>query len=464
MRKFMLMLLFAGSSFAQQLPVVTAIHAAGVPRAGREPAVIGGKELTVTIELSGPAVCNWGCGQTVNGRPAGGLLIKISSSNPAVVQPPRGAGVIVPVGETSHSYPLLTGAVGADTRVTVSAEREGSPAKSTIVMVEPPSLTGFSIDQQSVTSGATAHGTLTFSGPPSSAGSIVVKLSANPASIVQVPATVSPQTNTTAATFDIKTLGVTSSSQVTITATDGDKTQTATLKVQPAALTSYDDKGLHLNGPAGPGGAVIALKSGDPNRVQVPATVTVPGGAADVGVDYVKVMDYSQHTVNVSATYNGATKNYGVYVWPLIKADMAIRDVSLRDRFGNAITHPTDAQTYKMCVTIEFLNAAEKVYYQYPKTIVMNVSYLTPTGTGTSAGHESDVTITNPITQSGGTTYYNGAQMDSKNVWINPVCIDMPGLSQPGAYTDVKLMLDPHNAVDETNEGNNGRNLRITRQ
>src|ERR1700693_1253489 len=110
------------------LPVVKAVgFGISGPKsiAGR---IVGGQEAVGWVELSAPAPCVDMCGGTyVNGQRAGGMIVQISSSNPAVakVQPVTGK-ILVPVGQTRQTFTVITSGVSAPTSVTISAWREGS--------------------------------------------------------------------------------------------------------------------------------------------------------------------------------------------------------------------------------------------------------------------------------------------------------------------------------------------------
>ncbi len=71
-----------------------------------------------------------------------------------------------------------------------------------------------------------------------------------------------------------------------------------------------------LNAPAPAGGIVVALQSGAPERLAVPASVTVPEGQTQVAVK-VDGLIGSVTAVVVSASYNGVTKTADVYVVPV---------------------------------------------------------------------------------------------------------------------------------------------------
>src|SRR5438067_2244790 len=172
------------------LPVVKAVGFGGTPRmiARGSGGTVGGQEADGWVELSAPAPCVTHCGTYVNGKAAGGMMVNLSSSNPAVakVQPSTGM-IMVPVGETRQTFTVITSGVSAPTSVTISAWREGSPAQTTTLNVIPPSLIGFTIDQTSLISGAAAHGTLKFSGTPATAGAVKATLASSNPAAVQVP-------------------------------------------------------------------------------------------------------------------------------------------------------------------------------------------------------------------------------------------------------------------------------------
>lgn len=449
-----------------QLPVVKAVGFGGTPRmiARGGGGTVGGQEADGWVELSAPAPCVVYCGTYVNGRPAGGMMVNLSSSNPAAakVQPSTGM-IMVPVGETRTTFTVLTSGVSAPTKVTISAWREGSPAQTTTLNVIPPSLMGFTIDQTSLTGGVGAHGTLTFNGTPATAGAVKATMSSSNPAAVKVPATVSLAPGSTAVTFDINTSSVASSTPVTITATYGDRMPAVTLTVKPAVLSKFDGRSVELDGPAPSSGASVNVSSADPSHASVPASVNIPAGAKATTVPITDHNDWSEHDVKITAAYGGVTKSADHYVLKNLKPDLAIREVTLKDRFGNVITHPADAQPYKACVVIELLGMNRLGHCLCPHSTTLGVSYLSPTGTGTSVGHDSDIPVTFMINghPADGMAYTNN---EGAAYWYDPVCIDMPGIPQAGGYTDLTLKVDSTNQSDETNEGNNTHKLRITRQ
>ena len=426
---------------------------------------VGGQEADGWVELSAPAPCVTMCGShDLNGNPTGGMFVQVSSSNPSVakVQAPNGL-IRVSTGKTRQTFTVLTFGVSSPTRVTISAWREGSAPQTTTLYVVPPSLMGLAIDQVSVTGGIGAHGSVTFNGTPASAGVVKATLSSSNPAAVQVPATVPLDAGKTVATFDIKTSGVAASTPVTITGSYGDRKMTAPLTVTPAALTKFDGRTLELDGNAPPGGAVINVSSADPAHASVSPTTTIPAGSKTVTVGVTDHLDWSEHHVTITAAYGGVTKKADHFVWKNLKPDLAIKEVTLKDRFGNVITHPADAQPYKACVVIELLGMNRWGHCLCPSSTSLGVSYLSPTGSGSSAGHDFDIPVNFMLhgSPANGMAFTND---ESSVYWYDPVCIDMPGIPQAGGYTDLTLKVDSTNQSDEANEGNNTHKLRITRQ
>ena len=477
MRKFMMMPLLLSAAIAgaqpqispkvkEALPLPT-VKALGFgfgqtsPLGGRGATVVGGQEATGWIELSGPAGCNINCGKVyTNGQPAGGMNVSLSSSNGTLAK--VASIVFFHVGETRQTFTVLTSGVSAPTNVTISAWREGSPAQTATLQIVPPSLMGMSLDQSTLMSGASAHGTLTFNGTPASAGSIIVKLTSTNPAVTPVPNSVSLQPGNTVAAFDVKTTGVTADTSATITASQGDVKKTANVTVQPAKLIKFDGSVVQLNGAAPPSGAVVTLKSEDPDHVSVPPSVTIAGGSDKAGVQATEHRDYSNHSVKVSATYDGVTNNHTYSVLEYIKADLYFREVVVKDRFGNTVGEPKDSQPFKLCFTYG-LTDVDLFRTLRPTATALHVSYSAPTGTGTSVGREFDLPVTFSATYPAGWRYKDS---DEKHWWYEPVtCIDMPGLPQPGSYTDVTLVINPnHNNPDEKGYGNNTKKQRVTRQ
>src|SRR5207253_2130196 len=131
-----------------------------------------------------------------------------------------------------------------------------------------------------------------------------------------VPSSVTVPAGDTSATFPINTSAVAASTPVTITASYGGATQTATLTVTPAALPSLtlnptsviggaqSSVGtVALSGPAPAGGAQIMLSSSNRGAARVPSSVTVPAGATSATFTVTTSAVALRTAVTVSASY-----------------------------------------------------------------------------------------------------------------------------------------------------------------
>src|SRR5206468_3784002 len=161
--------------------------------------------------------------------------------------------------------------------------------------------------------GVSSTGNLVYlTGPAPSTGAVVTLSSAAPSATV--PASVTVPAGATSARFNIATTNVAAPTSVTISASYGGVTKTATLTVNPVAVLSVvlsptaltggatsTSNTVTLNGPAPPGGAVITLSSSLPCAT-VPNTVTAPAGATSVKFNVVTTAVAGATTVTISAT------------------------------------------------------------------------------------------------------------------------------------------------------------------
>lgn len=140
--------------------------------------------------------------------------------------------------------------------------------------------------------GNNSTATLALNGAAPSGGSIITLQSSN-TSVAQVSPTVTIPAKSTSTTFTITTSGVAAQTSVTLSGVDR-TTKTTTLTVNPPSLSSLtlnpstvtggaSSRGtLTLDGAAPPSGAVVSLKSSNPNVAQVPSSTTIPVGSNGV--------------------------------------------------------------------------------------------------------------------------------------------------------------------------------------
>jgi hypothetical protein len=162
--------------------------------------------------------------------PAGGAVVTLTSDTAGVSVP---ASVTVAAGtKVSPTFTITTSAVTVSTPVTISATFNGVTQTTTLTVV-PVQLSGISLYPTSVVGGSSITGmnTITLNGPAGSGG-ITVALSSNDPSS-SVPASVTVVAGSSSVGFIITTKTVTVNAAVTISASYGGVTKTATLTVLP---------------------------------------------------------------------------------------------------------------------------------------------------------------------------------------------------------------------------------------
>ena len=180
--------------------------------------VVGGNSVTGTITLGSAA-------------PVTGVTLNVQCDNRTIAQPPL--TVMIPGGQTSVTFTVTTILVSVARTVTISVTYAGTTQSATLTVnpVGSASLAGLTISPGSVTGGANATGTVTLGAPAPLGGSSINLLSSN-TFVAQVPAFVMVPEGATSATFTIMTTRVTAAQTVTITASAGGITKTATVTVQ----------------------------------------------------------------------------------------------------------------------------------------------------------------------------------------------------------------------------------------
>jgi len=178
--------------------------------------VIGGNGSTGTVTLSAPA-------------PVGGIVVSLTSSRTSAAAVPP--SVTVPAGSTSATFAVTTFPVSSSTSATISASY-GAVTRSSNISVNRPSLLSLSLSPATVKGGIGSTGTVKLNGP-APAGGASVSLSSSRTSTATVPSTVIVAAGSTSATFLITTRTVSSSRNVTISASYRGVTKRATLRVTP---------------------------------------------------------------------------------------------------------------------------------------------------------------------------------------------------------------------------------------
>jgi hypothetical protein len=256
--------------------------------------VTGGNSSQGTVTLTSAA-------------PSGGALVALSSSNTSVAAAPP--SVNVPAGATTAAFNVATNSVAASTSVTISASYSGVVRTATlnvqpVVVSQPVTLSTLTLNPTSVTGGNSSQGTVTLSGAAPSGGASVTLTSGN-TNAASIPTSVTVPAGATSAAFTVTTRSVTSSTSVTISASYGGVTRTATLTVNAAQAT--DTVAIQL-----------AEYTADKRELRVEATSTNSGAVLRC---YVSATGELIGTL----TNDGGGRYRGQFTWPTNPQNITVR-------------------------------------------------------------------------------------------------------------------------------------------
>jgi hypothetical protein len=168
-----------------------------------------GEVLQGTVTLTAPA-------------PVGGLPVALTSNSTAATVP---ATVVVPLGNTSQTFPIDVVATPATSGATISASYSGVVRTAAFSIGQ----LALAIAPASIAGGLSTTGTVTLPSPAPDGGAPIALSSTSP--IASVPAVVVVPAGATSQTFAIATTNAPPTAVTTISATYAGATQTATLTV-----------------------------------------------------------------------------------------------------------------------------------------------------------------------------------------------------------------------------------------
>src|SRR3954471_12098254 len=254
-------------------------------RPGSGTPTLSGFSVSPTDIVSGTST--QGTVQLVTSAPAGGGVVTLTSSNPAVLQVPP--TVRVPAGNNSTSFPITTSATSVFTTVEVDASAGGVTRSAFVNLAAgptAPSLVSLAISPTSVPGGTNATGTVQLSSAAPSGG-LSVTLATSNASVAQPPPIVNVPAGQTQANFTVTTSTVTANTQVTVTAFSGSTKRSSTFTVTSASTPPP---------PPPPSGMTIAL-SGVPTSIvrgsSFTATATVTNGGTSAASGMTVVVSFT---------------------------------------------------------------------------------------------------------------------------------------------------------------------------
>jgi hypothetical protein len=178
--------------------------------------VTGGQAAIGTVSLTAPA-------------PAGGALVSLANANPAASLP---TSVTVPANLSSASFTINTTAVSTTTagNITVTYAGVSKSAMLTVNPSAPAALSSLTLNPASVVGGSSSTATVSLTKAAPSGGAVVVLSSSNVA-WASVPPSVTVPAGASTATFSIGTNTTNKKNFVTITASYGGTSKSATLRI-----------------------------------------------------------------------------------------------------------------------------------------------------------------------------------------------------------------------------------------
>jgi len=282
--------------------------------------VVGGNPVSGTVNLNYPA-------------PSSGLVVSLGSDM-NVASPP--SKVTVPAGQLSTSFSVSTTPVSAPVTAIITAQ-PGIDVTATLT-IDPAPLVSVSVNPSTVAAGGTSTGTVTLGSKAGPSG-ITVSLSTNN-SAATVPTSVTVASGQTSATFAISAGGVDKPTNVAVIGSFNGVSQSASLTINPSALTSLSVNPttvvggnpstgtVSLNGPAGPSGTVVRLSSND-SISKPPASVTVPSGLMSTNFTVATIGVSAQATSTITAQLDSKSNTAYLTVNPATLVSVSVNPTAV---------------------------------------------------------------------------------------------------------------------------------------
>jgi len=260
---------------------------------------VSGQALSVMVRLTCPAEFD--------------TTLALRSEGPAPALP---SSIVVPAGRTTAAFEAVLPAVEQATTVRLFASAGGVEAATGVTILPESEGLTLTIEPATVLGGEPALGVVTWGRPAGPGGATVHLSSTNPgtartASVLTAPA------GWTRAAFTIPTTPVAGADAITLTATAGDFTASATLTVLSAGEPLILDFTIEPNpvqageeatgritiaAPAGPAGQTVRISSADAAAATAPATVVIPAGETSAEFPIETTLSPNPRTVRMEAS------------------------------------------------------------------------------------------------------------------------------------------------------------------
>ena len=307
------------------------------------------------ISTSGMVVLN-------GNAPTGGVSILTLSSSPGVATVL--ASVMVPAGSNSASFTVTTASVTSAKAVSITASYGGT-VQSANLTVQPIQPASVRLNPTVVAGGVKSSGivVLNLNAPK---GGLTVTLKSNASTVASVPTSIKIPAGSNSAPFNVATVAVASSTDVTIIASSSGGSASAVLTVKPPQVLSVklsppsvlggatSTVTVTLSGAAPKGGAKVFVASDSPAAATVPPSVTVPVGAKTAIFKAASHAVSASTPVSITASFVG-TKATGVLtVLPPQLASMTLSPTSVKGGISSkgTVTLTGSAPTGGISVTL----------------------------------------------------------------------------------------------------------------
>jgi hypothetical protein len=309
------------------------------------------------ISCTAPSITGAGTDSCIvtlsSAAPSGGMGVSLSSSNAAVAVP---ASVMVATGSASASFAATVSAVSTTQTATLTA-MAGGVSKSFGIQLNAsasqPTLSGISCTAPSMTGAGTDSCTVTLSAAAPSGG-MGVSLSSDNAAVT-IPASVTVAAGSASASFaaTVSTVSTTQSATLTAAADGVSKSFGIQLNASQVTLSGVsctassmtgsgtDACTVTLSGPAVSSGVTVSLSSSNA-AVTVPASVTVPVGAASIGFSAAVSSVVTAQSATLTATASAVSKTFAIQ----LKASVPTLNINASTvSFGDINLNTTATQT-----------------------------------------------------------------------------------------------------------------------
>lgn len=252
--------------------------------------------------------------------PVGGTVVSLKTDNMAVNVPSK---VSVPQGQSQINFTIKSSSVSSITTVTITASLNGARAKTTLTLK--PALQNLTLFPTTVPGRAkeTASITLGLVAP----SNWPVGMSSSNTAVASVPSLVTVPAGSQGLVVPVTTVPQCTSAAVTITATSGLSTKSASLTVTPPPVANLSFSSTVKGGnnlmaavsvsyAACSAGLPVTLMSSNPSVASVPANITVSGGQISGTFTIMTAKVITSTVVTISATSDNVTKTKTLTVTP----------------------------------------------------------------------------------------------------------------------------------------------------